>query len=341
MKEKKERFILELPLKTQKFQEDILDKRLEICRRLYNQLVDKYNNIYHEMIKTKKYRSIQDELKTLHDLKSDSDKKNKVRGKREKELYQMLNDMYKEYGFTDFGMRSMAGKQRAPYVKNIDSHTAQKIGARLWTSWDRFLYGDGRMVHFCRYGNYNSVEGASNKSGIRLKKDAVSKKNIWKGEIPLALFWNGLEIPVVVDTKKPYETEALQHEIAYNRIVRRLIRGKYKYYVQIVLKGTPPVKYDLETGERKHPIGEGPVGIDMGIQILAAVSKNDLMIVEFADRVKIRDIEKEKSKLQRKMDRSRRAMNPDNYNADGTIKKQGSKKSFGKHPRIISKCKNG
>lgn len=45
---KKERFVLKLPLKTQRFQEDIIDKRLEISRRLYNQLVAKTKNDYNE-----------------------------------------------------------------------------------------------------------------------------------------------------------------------------------------------------------------------------------------------------------------------------------------------------
>ena len=173
---KKERFVLKLPLKTQRFQEDIIDKRLEISRRLYNQLVAKTKNDYNEMIKTKRYRNIREELSQIYDSKTEEEKSSKKRSKRERELYQMLNDTYKEYGFTDFSMRSLACKQRQPFSKNIDSATAQKIGYRLWTSWDKFLYGNGQTVHFCRYGNFNSVEGASNCSGIRIKKDAVSKK---------------------------------------------------------------------------------------------------------------------------------------------------------------------
>ena len=47
-------------------------------------------------------------------------------------------------------------------------------------------------------------------------------------------------------------------------------------------------------------------------------------MLELADRVQ--NIENQKQKLLRKMDRSRRATNPDNYNEGVTVKKQGNKK---------------
>ena len=78
---KKERFVLKLPLKTQRFQEDIIDKRLEISRRLYNQLVAKTKNDYNEMIKTKRYRNIREELSQIYDSKTEEEKSSKKRSK--------------------------------------------------------------------------------------------------------------------------------------------------------------------------------------------------------------------------------------------------------------------
>ena len=94
--------------------------------------------------------------------------------------------------------------------------------------------------------------------------------------------------------------------------------------MQIVFKGKPPVKVDTETGKSKHYIGNGDVGIDIGTRTIAISSQSDVKILELADRVQ--NIENQKQKLLRKMDRSRRATNPDNYNEDGTVKKQGNKK---------------
>ena len=61
---------------------------------------------------------------------------------------------------------------------------------------------------------------------------------------------------------------------------------KSKYYLQIVLKEKPPIKYNEKTGELKHPIGEGRVGIDVGLQTLAAVCENEVKLVPLASLVR-------------------------------------------------------
>lgn len=128
----------------------------------------------------------------------------------------------------------------------------------------------------------------------------------------------------MIDYNNYYEYQALQADVSYCRIVRKYVRNKYKYYVQIVFKGNPPVKVDTETGEIKYCIGQGDVGIDIGTSTIAYSSSTDVKILELADNVQ--NIENQKRRLLRKMDRSRRTTNSNNYNEDGTIKKQGNKK---------------
>ena len=102
----------------------------------------------------------------------------------------------------------------------------------------------------------------------------------------------------------------MHDEIAYCRLIRKTIRGKVKYYLQLVMKGIPP---------QKREITEGEVGLDIGISTLAAVSDKEVMIEEFCEGLDM--LEKEKRMILRKMDRSRRATNHNKYNDDGTIKK--------------------
>ena len=173
-----------------------------------------------------------------------------------------------------------------------------------------YFYKNGKTVHYKKYGSVNSLEGKSNKSGIRFKNDTI--------------IWNGLKIPVVINYDNYYEHQAMQADIAYCRIIRKFVRTKYKYYVQIVFKGNPPTKIDTETGEIKHCLGQGDVGIDIGTSTIAYSSETDVKILELAD--KVQNIANQKRRLLRKMDRSRRTTNPNNYNEDGTIKNQGSKK---------------
>ena len=51
-------FVVEFPLKTEKYQEDILNKRFEIGRHIYSSLVNVTQKRYKEMIKTKEYRTL-------------------------------------------------------------------------------------------------------------------------------------------------------------------------------------------------------------------------------------------------------------------------------------------
>ena len=289
-------FVVEFPLKTEKYQEDILNKRFEIGRQIYNSLVNVTQKRYKEMIKTKKYRNL---ISLLTGNK-----------KTDKEFWKQINDIRKQYGMSEYSFHEDVKMMQKHFKDNIDSFTSQKIATTLWKSYEKLFFGNGKRVYFKRYGELNSLEGKSNNTGIRL--------------INNILIWNGLKIPVSIDYNNYYEYQAMQCEICYNRIVRKYVRNKYKFYVQIVFKGISPVKVDTKTGEIKHCIGDGDVGLDIGTRTVAISSQTDVKILELADRVQ--NIKNQKRKLLRKMDRSIRATNPNNYNEDGTIKKQGNKK---------------
>lgn len=87
----------------------------------------------------------------------------------------------------------------------------------------------------------------------------------------------------------------------------------------MVLDGVPPLKINKDTGETKNSIGTDDVGIDIGTQTIAIASKHDVKLLELAP--EINNIEKQKRILNRKLDRQRRANNPNKYNVDGTIKR--------------------
>ncbi len=243
------------------------------------------------MIETKKYRQLKEQI-------------NNANEKEKKLLYKQLNEMYKQYRLNEYSLHEDIQEMQHHFSENIDSFTAQKIATRVWSAFEDLLFGDGEIVHFKKYGELDSLEGKSNKTGIRFKDGF--------------LIWNGLKISVKIDYNNPYEYQALKDEICYCRIKRRFIKGKYKYYLQIVFKGVPPMKINKD-GEVKRHIGNGTVGLDIGTQTIAIVSNVDVKLLELADRVN--NIEKEKRRILRYMDRSRRANNPDNFNEDGTIKK--------------------
>ena len=81
-------FIVQFPLITEQYQEDILNKRFEIGRKIYNSLVTVTHKRYNEMIKTKQYRNL------LSSLSNDK-KKNKV-------IWKQINEMRKRYGMSEY-----------------------------------------------------------------------------------------------------------------------------------------------------------------------------------------------------------------------------------------------
>ncbi len=294
-------FVVEFKLKTEIYQEDILEKRFEIARKIYNALVTKVAKRYHELTKTKRYRKIQTALVQCKNIKNKELRKQSLKE---------LNLLYKEYGFSEYKFHTDVKEFQHYFKKNVDSFTAQKLATNLWKSYEKLLFGNGNKIHYKKFDSMFSIEGKSNKTGIRFLDNNLT--------------WLGLKIPVVINKNNQYEQESLKNSISYCRIIRKFVRNKHKYYLQIIFSGIPPIKTNLNTGEIKHPIGKGRVGLDIGTQTLAISSEKEVKILELADRVN--NIENMKKNILRKLGRSRRATNEDNFNLNGTIRKQGNKR---------------
>lgn len=175
-------FIVQFPLKTEKYQEDILNKRFEIGRQIYNSLVNITQKRYKEMIKTKVYRNLISQI-------SDDKTKNKA-------IWKQINDIRKQFGMSEYSFYNDVQRLQHHFSDNIDSHTARKIASNLLEAYERLFYGEGKHINYKRHGSLNSLEGDTNKTGIRFKNDTI--------------LWNGLKIPVVIDYNNYYETQALK-----------------------------------------------------------------------------------------------------------------------------------
>ena len=256
-------FVLSFRLKTEKWQEDVINKRFSAGKKMYNKLVRKSLNVLLELEKTKKYR-------------------NALQAKD----WKLVNQLRKDAGLSEYGLSRMMTPLRDRHHVNVD--LSQVLSKNLWRAFDRMFYGDGRKVHFKK--ELNSLCGKTNKTGI-MYRDGYC-------------LWQKLKIPVIIKNTA-FEREAFEeHEIAYCQVVRKL----NKYYLYITFKGKSP---------KKRVVGNGEIGIDIGTSTVAIVSKNTAKLLELAD--KAQGQKNKKRLLLRKLDRSRRAMNPENYNPNGTI----------------------
>lgn len=207
-------FSLEFKLKTQKFQEDILDKRFKIGCQIYNSLVNVVQKRYKEMIKTKKYRGLIASL-------TDDVEQNKA-------IWKQIGEIRKECGFSEDAFHADVKPMQDHFKENIDVTTAQKIATSLWAEYKKLFSGKINMIYDKDLGDFNLLCGGNGGQSIEVRDDN--------------LVWNGLTIPIMIDHNNQYEHQAMHSEICYSRVVRKLVRGKYKYYIQIVFKGARPMK---------------------------------------------------------------------------------------------------
>lgn len=284
-------FVLTLELKTEKWQEDVLYKRFNIGRQMYNACLGELFKRYNAMTERKEYKEVV----------------NMPKGKERNKKFQELN---KKYGLIEYSLHTYVKPMQHHFKKNIDSSTAQKIATRVFRAFEKYMFHEAKKVHFKKCDELNSIEGKSNKTGIKFKDNK--------------LMWNKLSIPVIIKKNDEYAQMALKNKIKYCRVLSKFIKGRYKYYIQVILEGVPPIKINEETGEIKNTISKGRVGIDIGTQTIAIASQYDVKLLELAPEVS--NIEKEKRILQRKLDRQRRANNPNKYNKDGTIKQENKDK---------------
>ena len=283
-------FVLTIKLKTEIFQEHKINKSFNVAVRIYNSLLS---------YELKKFNS----LKNNHNYITITSKH-----KKNKEDYSILKSLYKQYGFTSFDFNKDIKGIRNHYKNNISSQVGQKLAKRMWASFDKYLNSNGKDIHYKKYNTINSLEGASNTNGIVFKDNS--------------LYYLDMIIPVIIPNND-YVKEALNNKVCYCRILRKISKKGYNYYVQLTLEGVSPKKKRYKT--------DGRVGIDIGTSTIAICSDYNVSIGELSKEIK--DNGDKIKHINRKIERSKRILNPDNYNDDKTIKE-------GKHKWIISKhCK--
>ena len=319
-KKKTPSYVLTLKLVIDDREKIILDKRFEISRKLYNSILGVGLKRFKALSELKIYRQLRKELAIINKKYHNCSDKKKLKTieKERNQKYKELNTLLGEHKLNEYSLINEMTPMYKPFSKNIDNKTAQALASRAWKALEKLIYSSAEKVQFIRYGEMHSVEGKWNKSGITYREGLIK--------------WNKLKIPVVVRTTDIYAQKALEDRVKYCRIIRKLIRGEHKYYVQLVMEGIPPVKVDKETGKIKRNTAIGNVGIDIGTSTIAVSSRKEVKLLELCPEVN--NIEKEKNRLSRKLDRQRRAVNQNNYNEDGTIKR-GVKLIWNKSKKYI------
>lgn len=334
MSDEKGRYILTLPLKTEVYQEHILEKRFRLGEHLYNNFLNFEKKKFHEMTKRKDYRDAQNLIKeltiqinSLDEFKESKQLIQKLR-KQRKEQYDIIYNIKKMFDWSEFGFINDMKKYRKYYKANLNSTICDNLSGRCFKAFekmeselikDQYRNDEDKVnpcVHYKRKDSLRCLTAKKNSTGIRFSLDEGNRIGTVK--------WQGLVFSIDLSKCTLYEWQALQSEICYCAVKREKIKGKWKYYIQITLKGHVPNKFDKQTGELKRQLGKGNVGLYFTSTSLTVSTENGVKTYP----LEIKNNEDEKTELLQKMDASRRATNPDNYNEDGTSKEKSEIKGW-------------
>ncbi len=293
-------------------------------RKAGNELVGLMRKNYRQLIRTKRYR------KLLGLYGSTEDKK------KRRSLADQLKEMQKEYNVTwGFCRTSMIpiGKKYG-----INAVFALTKAEDVWRGMEKCLYGNGKMLRFSKFGELPCIRAKQINRGIPMSiEDGKLQFRLGKSVFGIQVndrFQNDevnavlsyLEESEAVD-KKAVETLTEDaycmdtYRPCYATLVPKLIRRKYRVYLHLTVEGRAKPKYD-RFGNRRHKLGKGVIGADIGTQTVAYTSDTEVGLKNLSERGNsIRKSERLERLYYRAMDRSRRATNPQNYNPDGTIKK--------------------
>lgn len=338
MSDVKGRYILTLPLKTEVYQEHILEKRFRLGEHLYNNFLSFEKKKYYEMTKRRDYRDAQNLIKELtiqiNELDKQSDKSKESKQliqelkKQRKEQYDIIYSIKKMFDWSEFGFTKDIKRYRRYYKANLNSTICENLSGRCFKAFekmeselikDQYRCEEDKVnpcVHYKRKDSLRCLTAKRNSTGIRFSLDEKNRIGTVK--------WQGLVFSIDLSKCTLYEWQALHSEICYCAVKRDKIKGKWKYYIQITLKGHVPDKFDKQTGELKRQLGKGNVGLYFTSTSLTVSTENGVKTYP----LEIKNHEDKKTELLQKMDASRRATNPDNYNEDGTSKEKSEIKGW-------------
>ena len=138
--------------------------------------------------------------------------------------------------------------------------------------------------------------------------------------------WKGLELQALLDPKDPVQAHGLACPIKYVRLVRRKLGERNRFSAQLVCQGTPYQK-------PQHHLGSGIVGLDLGPSAIAVASLQAALLQPFCPEVA--PDAKALRRLDRKLDRQRRANNPAHYDERGRVKRGKQRWKVSKRQRKV------
>jgi transposase len=307
-KQKTPTFLLELPLQVDACQAKHIRGHLEAGRTFYNAVLSEGQRRLRRMRVDPAWQAARAIPRT-----------------HKQERQPAFSALREQYGFSAYALHAYAKQARVSWIaEHLDAVLAQTLATRAYQALNRVCVGKARRVRFKSRGRgLSSIENKRNDTGLRF---VLHKPEEGKGGY---LLWQDDQLAALIDWNDPVVKYGLDHRIKYARLIQRKasspkVQGAdaegCRYFVQLALEGVPFHK-------PRHAVGSDILGADLGPSTIALVPQQ----AEASLEVFCEDLapdEKHIRRLQRKMERQRRAANPDNYDKKGRIRSAASKKKL-------------
>ncbi len=298
-------FLLELPLAVEAGQAARLRGHLEAGRQFYNAVLCAGQRRLRRMRADPAWREARAIPRT-----------------RIQERRAAFSALRERFGFSEYAFHELAKELRVSWLaEHLDAVLAQTLATRVYRALNRVCVGKARRVRFKSRGRgLSSLENKRNDTGLRFVLQPQEN-----GRKLGFLLWYDDRIAALIDPDDPVVAHGLAHPVKYARLVRRSAssprahgadREGERYVVQLLLAGVPYHK-------PKHTVGSETVGLDLGPASIAIVPREAEARLEPLC-AELRPDTRALRRMQRRMERQRRAANPEHYDERGRVKKRGT-----------------
>lgn len=152
-------FVVEIPLKTDPRQMFILNAQLDAGRQLYNAVLSEAKTRVNLVRNSQLYKEARKIPKTDKKARNEAFKAARM-----------------AYRYSEYDMHTFANHIAVSSVwikQHLDSFTIQTVATRAFKATERLVFGNAKKVRFKGKGQFASIEGKSNKTGIRWKESRV------------------------------------------------------------------------------------------------------------------------------------------------------------------------
>ena len=229
-----------------------------------------------------------------------------------------FRDLRVRFRLSEYDFHADVAKHRKASGRGhlLGINECQKLASRAWISVERHLYNGGSPRFISSRRGLHSIEEKTNRTGIIWKADqqcVTVSKHVYRVRVDKHDDWLTRALHDPTDPAKP-------RKVKYCRIVRNVRKGKECFDLQLIAEGTSPLKHAYAGKDLRMAITPGLGSLTYATKD-GKIAKVQIAPNADTDHRAVR-------KIQRAMERSRQATNPDNYETVDVVRHGKKRKSL-------------